>query len=141
MVVIDVDGVKVQIVNRGGKPYARLLPSSVTNPSMAQAEMRLVFRRATEMARRLSAEEVARIVGGRVFRGNLIEMPDGKVLPKAAALVAHYMKGYTPRTRARRELLYKPMWRRVLDAKKQEVVEAVMSAVARAIKTYGVRRL
>lgn len=140
MVVVDVGGVKIQIVNRRGRPYARLLPSSVYNPSAAQAEARVVFQKIAAMARRLTPEEVAWLVGGEVYRGSLIRMPDGRVLPKAAALVAYYMRDFRPPRLGNRALLNPPKWRRVLDQRRQAIVDAIVSSVARVIRQIGMKQ-
>lgn len=137
MVRVRVDNVTVQIVAaRRRRPYARLEPGSVHVPSRAQAASRARFGAIVRLAGRLSDEEVARIVGGRVFRRNLILMPDGRVLPKAAALASVLMRGWragTGYSTVRRFTYRMPLWARLVGpeawAAMVELVERVSEAI------------
>lgn len=123
-------GVVVQLVRRGGKPYIRLKPFTAYVPSAGQARMRALMARIGEMARRLSDEEVARIVGGTVARPNMILMPDGRVLPKAAALAAHYLRGRRASVAQHRLLSRIPKWERAVSAAVAEQLRVLAGQVA-----------
>lgn len=77
--------------------YLRKAPVTIERPTPAQAETRLLFARAVEESKKLTAEQVAELIGGVVVEVNgkkAIMTPDGRVLMKHMAYVAHALKGY-----------------------------------------------
>ena len=88
----------IQIVVRR-KPrltvYYRRPPSHIVYPSEYLAKSRTTFGELVREAKELTVEEVANIVGGRVYdkKRKLVEMPDGRILPKVSAYVSYMMRG------------------------------------------------
>ena len=77
--------------------YARRTPVTYALPTPAQAEVRYLFAEAASRASELTAEEVARLVGGEVVvvdGKERIRMPDGRVLLKQMAYVRYALSGY-----------------------------------------------
>jgi hypothetical protein len=85
--------------------YLRKAPATIKRPTPAQAETRLLFARAVEEAKNLTIEQVAELVGGVVVEVNgkkAVMTPDGRVLMKHMAYVAHALRGYkSPRARVK----------------------------------------
>lgn len=78
-------------------------------PTPAQAEARLRMAEAMRIAKLLSVEKVAELVGGEVVRVGdrvAVRMPDGRLLQKDMAFVGFYMRGW--RSRQRRAAI--PAW-------------------------------
>ena len=109
--------VRLQLVLRwrpSPRPYFRAEPVTVRRPTPAQAEARLRFAEAARLARLLSPEQVAELVGGEVVEiqgKRWVRLPDGRVLPPQNALVKWYMSGW----RSRHTRVYDlPAWLRRL---------------------------
>jgi len=84
------------------RPYIRLKPESRSPNQLIAREL---MRIATTLSSKMGLEEIAYLVGGKVYdrERNLIEV-DGEVLPKTAALVRYLMKNrYIGRTRKPRK--------------------------------------
>ena len=83
--------------------YTRAEPVTVRRPTPAQAEARLRFAEVARLARILTPEQVADLVGGEVVEVDgkrWVRLPNGKILPPQNALVWWYMSGWrSPRTR------------------------------------------
>lgn len=75
--------------------YWRCMPGSYLYPTEPQIKSRSLFAQAVRLAKQLSVREVAEIVGGEVYdeERQLVRMPDGRILPKTAALASHVMRG------------------------------------------------
>jgi len=78
------------------KLILRNVPYTATNPTDAQLDVRINFGKLAQEAARMSAEEVARMVGGKVVGGGkqLIQLPDGRILPKVAAYIEARFSGF-----------------------------------------------
>ena len=77
--------------------YFRRRAITRVRPTPAQAEARLRMAEAMRIARLLSPEEVARIVGGEAVKVGekvAVRMPDGRLLQKDMAFVSFYMRGW-----------------------------------------------
>ena len=75
--------------------YWRCMPGSYLYPTEAQIRSRELFAQAVRLAKELTVREVAELVGGEVYdeERQLVRMPDGRILPKTAALASHVMRG------------------------------------------------
>jgi hypothetical protein len=91
------DEVAVQLYLRQGRPVVRALPITAYQPTRAQAKANLMFALAAKISKALTAEEVAKLVGGQVVEVNgrkAIKMLDGRLLLKQMAFVKWFMEGY-----------------------------------------------
>jgi len=90
-----------QIVWKKGKPYIRIMPYTVEEPTEAQKDIRDIVRYAVKLASSLSDEEVADLVGGEVAGKNLV-LYKGSVLPKQSAMVKYLLEGVrSPKSKAK----------------------------------------
>ena len=73
--------------------YFRKKPENPRTPY--QVQVREMFRRVAEMAKRLSLDDVAKLTGYEIYdrEKNLLITPEGEILPKTAALVKHFLSG------------------------------------------------
>jgi hypothetical protein len=77
--------------------YYRRRPVTYVRPSPAQAEIRYLFAQAVSEAKLLTAEQIAKMIGGEVVELNgkkYIKMPDGRILMKHMAYVKYLLEGY-----------------------------------------------
>lgn len=96
----------IQLVSRGDVVWAKKAawfrnpPFTAMNPTAGQLDIRIRFGNTAKEVARMSAEEVASAIGGRVVTtrrgGKLIETPDGLVLPKVAAYLHAKKLGKSP---------------------------------------------
>jgi len=95
--------------------YARAEPVTVRRPTPAQAEARLRFAEAARLARVLTPERVAELVGGEAVEiqgKRWVRLPDGRVVPPQNALVKWYMSGWRS---GRSRVFELPRWLRELS--------------------------
>jgi hypothetical protein len=92
---------RFQLVWRRKKPYIRLMPYTVENPTEAQQDIRDAVREAVRIASSLTTEEVAELIGGTVAGRNLVYY-NGDLLPTQAAVTKWIVEGMkSPKTKKR----------------------------------------
>jgi hypothetical protein len=119
--------------------YVRRRPVTREIPTKAQAELRVLFAHAVRIAKLLTVEKVAELVGGEVVQvgdKKYVKMPDGRILMKHMALVKHLLKGYSsPDRRYRMPLWLEELSKRLLTPvtppELAEQIKAAKAVVAR----------